>query len=473
MQAISQESRTKKWMVPVAAAAAVAVMATGGVVVAQRTSLLNGDKQIAGPQETSGKPSPVPDREVAPVKVPGDDVTGLWPAAFNGHGVAWSRDIPVLQKYRDVLAEHLDPTGEHLEKAVSNMQGGDAGSGRTIGTKLGWTVDGEDGLGMVQLAVGPGWDGVGLFCDDPGWTCEDVNHPGVKVARIATHDGARTYAAERSDGTVVAITLDSLFGNNSTIPVSGVDLGEKEVMAAAADPRLVVPELDLPPEVDAKELGRTALKALVPPGTPAKWHDGMPTRFDHEAYVVLTELNQDMGDGFSSGGPGVVDVRLEETLNPIQMDKACYRAVYKRDRKGNMLDYKGDVIEHVTTEQLMAAMVPPSDEERQIRAAVRGICDGFPADYSRRKHAEGEPPTELWDALAEIPDPEIPVISLVDLGVIRDVAVDGERVRVEFTPTFLGCPALEVMLSSMVVISFVDQAGATVERRTPVTVEVL
>jgi ring-1,2-phenylacetyl-CoA epoxidase subunit PaaD len=52
---------------------------------------------------------------------------------------------------------------------------------------------------------------------------------------------------------------------------------------------------------------------------------------------------------------------------------------------------------------------------------------------------------EVWAALDEIPDPEIPVISLVDLGVIRDVAVDGNRVRVEFTPTFLGCPALDVM----------------------------
>jgi ring-1,2-phenylacetyl-CoA epoxidase subunit PaaD len=52
---------------------------------------------------------------------------------------------------------------------------------------------------------------------------------------------------------------------------------------------------------------------------------------------------------------------------------------------------------------------------------------------------------QVWNALAEIPDPEIPVISLVELGVIRDVAVDGDRVRVEFTPTFLGCPALEVM----------------------------
>jgi ring-1,2-phenylacetyl-CoA epoxidase subunit PaaD len=51
----------------------------------------------------------------------------------------------------------------------------------------------------------------------------------------------------------------------------------------------------------------------------------------------------------------------------------------------------------------------------------------------------------VWDALAGIPDPEIPVISLVDLGVVKDVTVDGERVRIAFTPTFMGCPALEVM----------------------------
>jgi len=56
---------------------------------------------------------------------------------------------------------------------------------------------------------------------------------------------------------------------------------------------------------------------------------------------------------------------------------------------------------------------------------------------------------QVWDALAEIPDPEIPVISLVDLGVVRSVDVDGDDVRIEFTPTFLGCPALEVMRDAM------------------------
>jgi ring-1,2-phenylacetyl-CoA epoxidase subunit PaaD len=56
---------------------------------------------------------------------------------------------------------------------------------------------------------------------------------------------------------------------------------------------------------------------------------------------------------------------------------------------------------------------------------------------------------DVWAALAEIPDPELPVVSLVDLGVVRAVEVEDGRVRVEFTPTFLGCPAVEVMRAQM------------------------
>jgi ring-1,2-phenylacetyl-CoA epoxidase subunit PaaD len=55
----------------------------------------------------------------------------------------------------------------------------------------------------------------------------------------------------------------------------------------------------------------------------------------------------------------------------------------------------------------------------------------------------------VWEALAEVADPEIPVVSVVDLGVVRDVEVEAGRVRVAFTPTFLGCPALEVMRKRM------------------------
>jgi ring-1,2-phenylacetyl-CoA epoxidase subunit PaaD len=55
----------------------------------------------------------------------------------------------------------------------------------------------------------------------------------------------------------------------------------------------------------------------------------------------------------------------------------------------------------------------------------------------------------VWEALGRIPDPEIPVVSLVELGVVREVEVADGRVRVAFTPTFLGCPALEVMRGQM------------------------
>ena len=56
---------------------------------------------------------------------------------------------------------------------------------------------------------------------------------------------------------------------------------------------------------------------------------------------------------------------------------------------------------------------------------------------------------QVWDALAEVEDPEIPVVSVVDLGVVRSVDVEDGKVHVEFTPTFLGCPALEVMQAQM------------------------
>jgi ring-1,2-phenylacetyl-CoA epoxidase subunit PaaD len=70
---------------------------------------------------------------------------------------------------------------------------------------------------------------------------------------------------------------------------------------------------------------------------------------------------------------------------------------------------------------------------------------------------------EVWAALHEIPDPEIPVVSLVELGVVKSVEVDGDRVRIEFTPTFMGCPALDAMQRAMV--EKVEQLGAEPEVR--------
>jgi len=52
---------------------------------------------------------------------------------------------------------------------------------------------------------------------------------------------------------------------------------------------------------------------------------------------------------------------------------------------------------------------------------------------------------QVWDWLHQVPDPEIPVISLTDLGIIRDVAFEGETCVVTVTPTYSGCPATSII----------------------------
>ena len=51
----------------------------------------------------------------------------------------------------------------------------------------------------------------------------------------------------------------------------------------------------------------------------------------------------------------------------------------------------------------------------------------------------------IWGWLDAVPDPEIPVISVVDLGIIRDVRWDGETLEVAITPTYSGCPATSII----------------------------
>jgi len=56
----------------------------------------------------------------------------------------------------------------------------------------------------------------------------------------------------------------------------------------------------------------------------------------------------------------------------------------------------------------------------------------------------------LFDLLGAVSDPEIPVLSLLDLGVVRDVSMNGGKVSVTITPTYAGCPALTAMRDDIV-----------------------
>jgi ring-1,2-phenylacetyl-CoA epoxidase subunit PaaD len=52
---------------------------------------------------------------------------------------------------------------------------------------------------------------------------------------------------------------------------------------------------------------------------------------------------------------------------------------------------------------------------------------------------------DIWRLLEEVKDPEIPVVSVVELGMVRSVGISSDRVIISFTPTFAGCPAQRII----------------------------
>lgn len=66
---------------------------------------------------------------------------------------------------------------------------------------------------------------------------------------------------------------------------------------------------------------------------------------------------------------------------------------------------------------------------------------------------------DAWGALAHVLDPEVPVLSVVELGIVRAVSADGATVRVDLTPTYSGCPAMRAIEDD--VIDALRRAGFT------------
>ncbi len=75
--------------------------------------------------------------------------------------------------------------------------------------------------------------------------------------------------------------------------------------------------------------------------------------------------------------------------------------------------------------------------------------------------------SDIWAWLDQVPDPEIPVISVVDLGVVRDVNWKGDTLEVAVTPTYSGCPATRV-ISMEIETALRDHGVANVEIKTQI-----
>lgn len=249
MEAVTaDDTRTRRWLVPVAAAAVVAGLVGGGYALTRLGDDAPADRTDRGLEVAgSGTATPSDQSTTPPASRCGDITTEELVKSMRemARNPLWEHPAvrPWLLSYRDILARHLDPQGRHLERRVANFQGrGSPECGfDELGTKLGWSVAGEDGLGMVQVEVGENRrdSQVGMTFD--AWDEVRSGLPGVERAESAGDGDRVAVLVTRTDGLVVGIIADPLFGNNALTPVSGFDFTVRELVATAADPEFALP----------------------------------------------------------------------------------------------------------------------------------------------------------------------------------------------------------------------------------------
>ncbi|MGF1770174.1 phenylacetate-CoA oxygenase subunit PaaJ [Enterovibrio makurazakiensis] len=81
------------------------------------------------------------------------------------------------------------------------------------------------------------------------------------------------------------------------------------------------------------------------------------------------------------------------------------------------------------------------------------------AQFERVKARANSTAPEVWQLLDDVADPEIPVLSIWDIGILRNVSEQDGKVLVTITPTYSGCPAVETIKED--IIALLSQAGYT------------
>jgi ring-1,2-phenylacetyl-CoA epoxidase subunit PaaD len=89
-------------------------------------------------------------------------------------------------------------------------------------------------------------------------------------------------------------------------------------------------------------------------------------------------------------------------------------------------------------------------------------------EYARRQRREHSTLGKLWDLLDKVKDPEIPAVSLWDMGILQDIEMEGDEVLVTITPTYSGCPAMTVMAEDLVAeLERAGYRGRVINRLSP------
>ncbi|WP_375423813.1 hypothetical protein [uncultured Friedmanniella sp.] len=170
----------------------------------------------------------------------------------HGHSLDQSSDTPFSATTRhtyNLVRLHLDPKGDHLVPYDHDLVTGESRATLQVGQQLPWTVSGDPGEGMVEVAVTrmvPGTpaearDPAG-FCSGPDWKrfCHATDLSGHQVNLGRHDDGSFVLDYQQPDGEVASVRVDPLLPLDGIRPLKemGVSLGD--VMALLTDPALDV-----------------------------------------------------------------------------------------------------------------------------------------------------------------------------------------------------------------------------------------
>lgn len=152
----------------------------------------------------------------------------------------------VLTSYATVLARHLDPAGHHLQRVPTGFTGNpdlpcDPTAPVELGTKLSWTVPGKPGESMVFVSVTNDWANDQIYLAFDHWSPAPPPDQVVHAWQAMNSTGGTGVAIERADGTVVAIQVDLVFGNNAQVGAPNFGLSTTQLLYAAADPAFTLP----------------------------------------------------------------------------------------------------------------------------------------------------------------------------------------------------------------------------------------
>jgi ring-1,2-phenylacetyl-CoA epoxidase subunit PaaD len=90
---------------------------------------------------------------------------------------------------------------------------------------------------------------------------------------------------------------------------------------------------------------------------------------------------------------------------------------------------------------------------KQNRKTIKAAESKTPPAEGPDSYRDGE---AVWSILHTITDPEIPVLTITDLGIVRDVKMNGDEVEVIITPTYTGCPAMD-MITMQIKLALIEQ----------------